>query len=338
MPYKLKPSELKKYQYWREFLLRSNRYRKLCEFINTRKKTAPFDDELIYSWCPINDHLRKPYLDWLYRNINKDERNTKFDPTTTYDDILMGIYPLFQDVFKEPFSKVEHRVKLFYELNGWKAVECAKSTILGLLTDSFSKNRIHDSKLRHTKDIYLDFLDYLDGIYGGQLLDINKIVSINTRYPKQTIKDQFNKYLDTIFDKQVIAGGSPSIKPFFSSGNLNFSRFEDCLQAFDAKNGRSIEEAYKIIFPTATEREHETNLKTLKNRLKRADHYIQNSEHGIFPGYLKPSNKNSKNKPKLKPEYDKIAHLIEAKKKAKLARGLAKSYPLENYYPSKKEN
>jgi hypothetical protein len=328
MPRDLEPDELNKYYYWRQFLLRSKRYKELCAFISEKRQRHPFD-ELVASWCPVvgHDDLMRPYLDWITDHISAEELKKPFDDELTYGDILESYYPLFQDVFNEPFSRVEHRLKLFYELDNANAIGNAKSNMTSLLTCSFSCNKTHDSPIRHTKDIYFDFKDYIHGIFGQQIVDVDHIITINTHYPKALIEKQFKEYLRKLLEKA--SPPCPWVQPYYTQGRRGLTAWEDCIEAYDIS----------IVMPDLTPSEIVDVIKTPKtpglnktnftNRLDNFEMYLIRAERGSFPAPVPGKNENTvpaANTNQPSNEYDKIAHLVEARKRQRFTKALPNTF------------
>ena len=253
----------------------------------------------------------RPYLNWVTDHITAEELNTPYDEELTYLDILESYFPLFQDVFNEPFSEVEHRIKLFYELDDTRAIGDAKSEMVTLLASSFKANKERTSPIRHTRDIYLDFKDYINGIFGVQVIDLEKIILINTMYPQKAIEDQFKKFLTSIYEKER-SHGCPWLQPYYTQGRKDFSAWESSIEAYDIKSNNSKD--------GKTENALALNItpRAFDKRIESAEDYILRAEKGVFPARLgKKSNvlkKKLSSKSPLTSEYGKISHLIEAKR------------------------
>ena len=278
MPRTLPKTELEKFRYWHLFLKHSSPYNKLCDFINSKKEKAPFEDERIRSWCPTSAQLMKPYRDWILKNVTEEEHAQKFNDNLAYGDVLLrGIYPLFQDI-NEPFSNVQHRVKLFYESYEFETITSAKEGMKTLLNFSFSANRSsQEEPVRHLADIQFDFEDYIDGIFGPTAINMESFIQINTRAPKKLIEAQFKQYLDSIYDQQRTAEIA-LLAPFFTTGNMNFQRWDDTLKALAALNAASGDK--KQAFESMPKG---IQWKTFTTQLERAEKLINDAESGTFP-------------------------------------------------------
>ena len=278
MPRTLPKAELEKFRYWHMFLKHSKPYNELCNFINTKKEKAPFEDKRIQSWCPTSTKLMKPYRNWIYENVTKEEHAQKFNDSLTYRDVLLtGIYPLFQDI-NEPFSNVQRRVELFYELYDFETIKDAKEGMKNLLSFSFAANASpQDEPVRHLSDIQIDFEDYIEGIFGPTVVNMDNFIQINTRAPRELIEAQFKQYLDSIYDQQRKAEIA-LLAPFFTTGNMNFQRWDDNLEALSALEAASGDE--KQAFESMPD---SIQWRTFTKRIERAKKLIKDAESGIFP-------------------------------------------------------
>lgn len=270
MPLPLTPDEIKKYYYWREFLLRSKKYKILCEIVRSKRPHNPLPVEIEHSWCPLNEKHHSLYYDWIDRAFSWDELRSPFSraQNLTNLDVLECIYPLFQDAFCEPFVKVEHKIKLFHEQYDPNIVVQCVNRIIG--------DRNFES--------------------------IKKFLMITEFNPHDRIKPYYHEYLHSIItNEQGLFMLTPTLWPYFTIGNKKFSQWEAYIAVLDALDTTSgnTPEAFRELYPKMENDEgaasNSPRWPTFQKQAQKAMILLRNAEMGTFPGKHTETTKGNKN-------------------------------------------
>ncbi|WP_320171195.1 hypothetical protein [Maridesulfovibrio sp.] len=327
MRLELSEDEIKKFRFYREFLKLSKNYKSLCSLINEKKKKYPFEDELIHSWCICDNYLRFPFEDWVQKAFSDEELLLKFNRDVNVKTVLSGVFPLFQDVFNDGFEDVLHRVRLFYELNNTVGLKSPDDTILSISAEAhrFYSNDDSPVFLREHSDHLMFYMDLAregctESIFGGH--EYRYLVRINPDAPVQLIMDSFKDYLTEVCPKSATNSRIAATKPFYTTGKLQFEKYSEVLAFVHSQTKyKTKREAIEKTMDTDFKKceNYDTRKKTYYNKLNKAKEYIHQAECGIFPDAGKVSDRKKKVKKPCESEYAKIAHLVEAKKKAKEA-------------------
>lgn len=328
---------LEKFQLWREFLKRSDKYLRISTLLKERSQKHPMTDPLINSWCYALPELRKPYYDWMWSVVPYEERKALTEEDQAYGNILNFTYPLFQDVENEQqLELLKHRVKLFYELYTFtpvrKAQEDIKDTIYGILQE-------HDNDEVFTKSHLLDELSWgFDSKYNAG--EACNIVAFDPTLPDELIISHLRKYLKTVKQRNEPTPPGPR-GLFFSCRGHRLSVFEGYIRLLDRINAMkaslcttSLNQTLEAIFKEDNpaielQKSNCSNWKKLQRHKNKAFDLLEKAENAQFPGPYTAT----KNDPVLKSnEYAKVQSQIKQKRRAKRDRGLANKYPLESYF------
>jgi|GEM_PF-3107448 len=192
---KLTQKVLDKFYYYREFLKKSKKYRRINELLIDRSKRYPITNPLVHSWCYAKEELNTPYYDWLSCATSAKEREALYQEDKSNKTILNVVYPLFQDVNNdEQFDMFGHRVKLFYELHQLSPVSNATLELLGIIQSTFKKH--DDQKLFTKTDILNELFERIVDMDFHNELD--HLIEIDPLLPDPYLVEQFKRHLRTI--------------------------------------------------------------------------------------------------------------------------------------------
>lgn len=103
------------YIYWREFLLRSKKYKMVCDTIRETKERVGWPEQF-NNWVSSNGDLNYGYIDWVMGNkVNTIIKHRFVQERIQFStDLTLKVYPLFQDIFQSDFEEVWDRVQIYY--------------------------------------------------------------------------------------------------------------------------------------------------------------------------------------------------------------------------------
>ncbi|WP_321400609.1 hypothetical protein [Maridesulfovibrio sp.] len=317
--HKVKPNEIEKFRYFREFLKRSERYKKLCDLVNETKRTAPFENELIRSWCCYGNDLGKPYRDWVWENISEEVREQPYNQEMSIDEALETVYGLFQDVFNDPFEDVIHRVKLFYEFYEIRGVYGVRESVMDLIGTAQRHNG-KQGQLVDTWEVQSNISRYLDATQEGDGYCWNPLQTafiINPHVSKEVILKDFKHVLDRVHVGPE-GRASQGTKPFFTTGQIQLKFYQKCLDAYDAlASAENKDKAVEKMMETNKENDgkYDSHVRTFNKLIRAAERFIEDAESGVFPKSLSESKKPRfrKKSARKQSEYSKIEHIVKRK-------------------------
>jgi hypothetical protein len=311
---------LQKFYYWREFLKKSTKYKRIHNLLHSRMEEHPISNPLVYSWCHIHPELRQPYYDWLFSIVRRDERFSLYNEDGSYWHILYFVYPLFQNIYSdnqvEQMEQIEHRVKLFYQMHSFTPIGSAKYAIVGCIADTIEQIS-PDDKIDMER-IIDKATEQIDRDYGaGKLYNT---ISFDPSLPDEFLLSQFKQYLKTT--RKTRAQSTRKNPLFISPKGHRTSLLEALLVLLNrlhekgslhtpAKQEAHLEEIFYEDYPNENlDKSTNSNWKTLRRHRDLAFELIARAENGPFPG---PFTAPPKSKGIIRVnEYFKIQHLIEA--------------------------
>jgi len=310
---------LDKFHHYRDFLKKSEKYKRINELLLERSKQYPVTNPLVNSWCYVAEELKTPYYDWLSYATSVEEREVLYQEDQSNKTILNIVYPLFQDVNNDKqIELLEHRVKLFYELYDLSPISRASFSIPVSIFSEFGQHR--DQK-QFTKEEAIEELN--EAIFKLAVSNRNDhSFEINPLLPDSYLVNQFKHYLKTIRDrdKDTIQG----IRTMFLSSKEHTEGYLDALlkllsrleakgDCWDEKNQKKfLEEIYLETHPNLTEiPSGDSNWRRLRRQRNHAFELIEKAENALFPG---PSTAPKKMKGVITTnEYKKITPLLRVR-------------------------
>lgn len=280
---------LERFQCWREFLLLSEKYEELCDFVEKKKNDYPWMHPFISHWCPTEKMLDHPYFDWKNTTFTESELSIIYDEEngTTYDNILTSLYPLFQNIFEKDFSDVKVRVTHFWETadfeNDLPFISPASSDICQIIS---KHPAFHPSKMDEqisTRDLYFSLMDHIR----SEAPKHNMISIKSLGYGKEEIKKEFNHYLMNSLDLKVFPQKQIPYRweLYLTNKKCNLVKLKQMLACLDLKKRLPRKKAIEATFPKATDsRDERVKENNFDQFIRQAKRVIKNAESGEFPG------------------------------------------------------
>jgi hypothetical protein len=283
------------YHYWREFLLRSKKYAIVCEAIREMKENVGCPEQF-KNWTINNGEMNAGYIEWaMNNNVNtkvmrlSTQRGVQFS-----SQLIISIYPLFQDIYLNDFDDVWHRVETYYtDTSHPKTIYDgvgAVAELFGYVEHSLYATLKHEPSLAEFKEEYFAALSRFD--QSRRLLSVAPF-----GYPKNKIVADFREELSRLFVR--VGADKPSRLVQFPwaiyepTGPIIPEQLDVYLKAFDAKeSAASPREALLQMYPTldfGTSENFEDCERSFRRHCAKAKRLIQNAETANFPGKITKS-------------------------------------------------
>lgn len=277
-----------RFQLWREFLLLSENYKKLCLFIETKKEEHPWRDPIIKLWSPVEKTFDRPYFYWLRDAISENEYDQIYDEEsgTTFGMILESLYPLFQNVYANDFNDVKERIQVFYQRADFESISLISPALNNILHILTTHPMYHTSRRNEhvcAGDLFQSLIEHFQNNVGKfNLISVNPN---NFGYGEGLLLKEFKQYLSSHDYKPFHPKIVPHRwEPFIPATPYSKPKMQARLSAIKSKQaGLSRSQAIEKLFPNDSrdERIKEGNYDTY---IRQAYKIIKNAELGDFPG------------------------------------------------------